>query len=45
MAYHYAYMTRVVEVLDPESYVEATKDANWRATMEEEMRALAKNET
>ena len=44
MAYHYAYMTRVVEVLDP-SYVEATKDANWRATMEEEMRALAKNET
>ena len=45
MAYHYAYMTRVVEVLDPESYVEATKDANWRAAMAEEMRTLAKNET
>ena len=45
MEHHYAYMTRVAEVREPESYAEATKDANWRAAMEEEMRALAKNET
>ena len=44
MAHNYAYMTRVAEVHDPESYAEAAKDANWRATMEEEMRALAENE-
>ena len=45
MAHHNAYMTHVVEVREPESYAEAAKDANWRATMEEEMRALAENET
>ena len=28
-----------------QSYTEAAKDANWRVTMEEEMRALAENET
>ena len=39
MAHHYAYMTRVAEVREPESYVEAAKDANWHAAMEEEMRA------
>ena len=44
MANHYAYMTRVEEVREPESYVEAAKDANWHATMEEEMHALAENE-
>ena len=30
MAHHYAYMTKVAEVREPESYVEAAKDANWR---------------
>ena len=45
MAHHYAYITRVAEVREPESYAEATKDANWRAAMEEEMHALAENET
>ena len=45
MAHHYAYMTRVVEVREPESYAEAAKDANWHAAMEEEMHALAENET
>ena len=30
---------------EPESYAEAAKDANWRAAMEEEMRALTSNET
>ena len=45
IAHHYAYMTRVAEVCGPESYAEAAKDANWRAVMEEEMHALAENET
>ena len=44
-AHHYAYMTKVAEVREPESYAEAAKDANWRAAMEEEMHAFAKNET
>ena len=43
MAYHYAYMTKVADVREPESYEEATKEANWRATIEEEMCALAEN--
>ena len=30
---------------EPESYVEAAKDANWRAAMEEEMHSLSENET
>ena len=37
-------MTRVAEVREPESYVEAVKDASWRAAMKEEMHALAENE-
>ena len=45
MAHHYAYMTHVVEVRDPESYVEAAKDGNWCAAMEEVMHALVDNET
>jgi hypothetical protein len=45
MAHHYAYMKRVAEVCEPESYEEAAEDANWRTAMEEEMRALAENET
>ena len=40
MAHNYAYMTRVAEVHEPESYAEAAKDANWRAAMEEEMSRL-----
>ena len=36
-----AYMTRVAEVREPESYAQAAKDANWRAAMEEEMHTLA----
>ena len=39
------YMTRVAEVCELESNAEAAKDANWRAAMEEEMHALAANET
>ena len=45
MAHHYAYMTHVTKVREPESYAEAAKDANWPAVMEEEMQALAENET
>jgi hypothetical protein len=45
MAHHYAYMARVAKVREPESYAEAVEDANWRAAMEEEMHALAENET
>jgi hypothetical protein len=45
IAHHYAYMTRVAEVREPESYAEAAVDANWRAAMEEEMHALAENAT
>ena len=45
MAHPYAYMTCVAEVREPESYIEAVKNMNWRAAMEEEMRALVVNET
>ena len=37
MAHHYAYMTHVAKVREPESYTKAMKDANCRAAMEEEM--------
>ena len=30
---------------EPESYAEAAKDPNWSVVMEEDMHALAKNET
>ena len=45
MAHHYADMTRVAELREPESYAEVAKDANWRVAIEEEMHALAENET
>jgi hypothetical protein len=45
MAHHYAYMACVAEVCEPETYEEAAEDANWRTAMEEEMLALAENET
>ena len=45
MEHHYEYMRRVAEVREPESYVEAAKDTNWRAPMEEDIRALVENET
>jgi hypothetical protein len=32
-------------VCEPDSYAETAEDANWRAAMEEEMHALAENET
>ena len=45
MENHYAYMTRVAEVCELESYAEVVKDTNWHAAMEKEMHALAENET
>ena len=45
MADYYAYMTRVAELREPESYAEAAKDATFRTTMEEEMHALVENDT
>jgi hypothetical protein len=45
MAHHYSYMARVAEVREPESYEEAAEDANWLTAMQEEMHALAENET
>ena len=45
MAHHYAYMEKVVEMREPESYTMAAKDVNWRVAMDKEMRALAENET
>ena len=38
-------MAKVAEVRKPKSYTEATNDTNWRAAMEEEMHALAENDT
>ena len=45
MVHHYAYMTRVAEVHEPKSYTKATKDANWRAGIEDQMHSLMENET
>ena len=39
------YMTCIAEVHEPEIYAEAAKDANWHATIEKDMHALADNET
>ena len=39
------YMTKVEEISESERYVEAAQDAEWRMAMEEEMYALAENET
>ena len=38
-------MVNVVDLRETESYVEAAKDVNWHAAMEEETCALAENET
>ena len=38
-------MARVAEVREPESYAEEAKDTNWRAAMDEDMRALLEYET
>ena len=35
----------MAEVCEPESYAEASQDVKWQSSMEEEIRALAVNET
>ena len=45
LADYYAYITKVVERCEPESYAEVTQDTEWQSAMEEEMHVLAKNET
>ena len=45
MAYHYAFMMKVATVREPETFSEAAKDPRWIEAMNEEMRALRKNET
>mgnify|MGYP000547718665 CR=1 FL=1 len=45
MARYYPYMTKVAEVREPENYSEASQDAKWGSTMQEEMLALAANKT
>ena len=45
-AHHYAYMTKLAEVREPEGYAEASQDAKWRSTMDsEEIWALDANKT
>ena len=45
MARHYAYMKKVAKGYEPKTYVEASQDAKGQSAMEDEMRALAVNET
>ena len=45
MAYHYAFMMKVVIVQEPETFSEAAKDRQWIEAMNEEMHALCKNKT
>ena len=35
MVHHYAYMTKVANVRELGSYIDAAKDANWHTIMEE----------
>ena len=45
MAYHYAFMMKVVIVREPETFSEAAKDPRWIEAMNEEIYALCENET
>ena len=36
MVHHYAYMINVASVREPESFMEASKDARWLEAMEED---------
>ena len=44
IAYHYAFMMKVVTIQEPETFSEAAKDPRWVEAMNEEMQALSKNE-
>ena len=45
MAHHYAYMKKVAEDREPETYTEVAEDLRWIEAMREEMRALVENDT
>ena len=45
IAYHYAFMMKVVTIQEPETFSEAAKDPRWVEAMNEEMHTLSKNET
>ena len=45
MAFHYAFMMKVVTIQEPETFSEAAKDPRWVEAMNEEMHTLSKNET
>ena len=45
MVHNYAYMIKVAEIRESESYAETTQAAKWREAREEEMHALPENET
>ena len=45
MTYHYAFMMKVAEDVELESFSEAAKNPRWVEAMNEEMQALSKNET
>jgi hypothetical protein len=40
---HYAYMSKVVQALDPTSFEEVEADKKWVNAMQEEIEALSKN--
>ena len=43
MTYHYAFMMKVAIVHELESFVVAAKDPRWVEAMNEEMKAIGKN--
>ena len=44
-AMHYAYMSKVVQISDPNSFEEAKAEKKWVNEMQEEIDALAENKT
>ena len=45
MAMHYAYMSKVVQIPDPNNFEEAKAEKKWVDAMQEEIDALAENRT
>ena len=45
MAHHYAYMMKIREDCQPETYTEAAEDPWWIEAIREEIRALVENDT